>query len=269
MVQVPPPPRGLAVTGVIDDEHPVFQRPAPDQLLWRYVDLSKFVSMLKAQSVWFSRADLLGDPFEGSMSRANLEVRPALYDGRIPEASLRQIVETRRAAVRHAFISCWHESDWESAAMWRLYMRDHGIAVVTTYERMRQSFVSDHQIYIGRVRYVDYERDFIDESNALSPFMHKRRSFEHEREVRAVVSTYPLRPAQPGESGNPTGEVLDYSLPSPSGMAVSADLAALVSEIRVAPDAPEWFATAVAGVAERYGLTAPVHHSDLGGDPVY
>ena len=67
-------------------DHPVFSPPAPDELLWRYVDLSKYLSVLSGRALWFSRADLLGDPFEGSMSRANVRLRPSVYTDLPPGA---------------------------------------------------------------------------------------------------------------------------------------------------------------------------------------
>jgi hypothetical protein len=45
--------------------HKVFEQPQPDANLWRYMDLSKYVSMLATGSLWFARMDLLGDPYEG------------------------------------------------------------------------------------------------------------------------------------------------------------------------------------------------------------
>jgi hypothetical protein len=43
------------------------------------MDFTKYVSMLDSGSLFFARADLLGDPFEGSSSRANIALRPELY----------------------------------------------------------------------------------------------------------------------------------------------------------------------------------------------
>lgn len=52
-------------------EHPLFTTPDDKYPIWRYMDFTKFVSMLASSGVYFSRADLLGDPFEGSFSAAN------------------------------------------------------------------------------------------------------------------------------------------------------------------------------------------------------
>ena len=43
------------------ETHPLFVAPPGDALLWRYMDFTKFVSLLDTSSLFFSRADLLGD----------------------------------------------------------------------------------------------------------------------------------------------------------------------------------------------------------------
>jgi hypothetical protein len=252
---------------VTDVEHDVFERPPAAARLWRYVDLSKYLSLLSTQALWFSRADLLGDPFEGSMSRANVRLRPSVY-AKWPGLlkAMDQAAEVRRKELKFHFISCWHCSEWESAAMWRLYMQDHGIAIVTTYERMRAALGGEDEIYVGFVRYVDYEKDWIDEGNSFWPFMHKRQSFEHEREVRAILARWPLNLEPPGEEERP---VVDWDRPSPPGVSVPTDIPALIDEVRVTPDAPSWFVDVVKDVTGRYGLDYPVLQSELGGEPVY
>ena len=40
-------------------------RPLDDTVLWRYMDFTKFVSLLEKSALFFPRADKLGDPFEG------------------------------------------------------------------------------------------------------------------------------------------------------------------------------------------------------------
>jgi hypothetical protein len=52
------------------ETHPSFRQPADTTVpVWRYTDLSKFVWMLQKNALYFSRADLLGDPYEGQVIR--------------------------------------------------------------------------------------------------------------------------------------------------------------------------------------------------------
>src|SRR4051794_33087869 len=104
---------------VFEDEHEAFVRPSPTAKLWRYLDLAKYVSLISSATVWFSRADLLGDPFEGSMSEANGRLRPEVYaDSEIPPEAFELFAAARRESLRRTYVSCWHKGEWESAAMW-------------------------------------------------------------------------------------------------------------------------------------------------------
>jgi hypothetical protein len=73
--------------------------------------------------------------------------------------------------------------------MWRLYCRDggpegQGVALKSTLGKIEAS-VARHDLFVSPVRYRDYhEGNAFD--NELDPFMHKRRGFEHEREVRLL-----------------------------------------------------------------------------------
>ena len=142
------------------EEHPVFESPHEDAVLWRYMDFTKFVSLLDAQSLFFSRADRLGDPFEGSYSKANIALRPALYQGTILQFAWETLAPFYQAMRQFTLINCWHEANHESAAMWRLYSRDNdGIAIRTTFNALTQSFTCNDTIFIGKVNYIDYAAD--------------------------------------------------------------------------------------------------------------
>jgi hypothetical protein len=60
-----------------------------------------------------------------------------------------------------------------------------------------------------------------------------------EREVRALLTVFPRRPDATGDRS------LDYSMPTPDGTIIHADLNTLVAEVRVAPTAPDWLADVV------------------------
>jgi hypothetical protein len=51
-------------------DHPLLSPPPDDAVLWRYMDFTKFVSLLETSALFFCRPDQLGDPFEGSISPA-------------------------------------------------------------------------------------------------------------------------------------------------------------------------------------------------------
>src|SRR5690606_16567790 len=43
-----------------------YEEPLPDDMLWRYMDLSKFISMISRQDLYFAAANTFEDMFEGA-----------------------------------------------------------------------------------------------------------------------------------------------------------------------------------------------------------
>ncbi len=243
-------------------EHPVFEKPRDENAaIWRYLDFTKFVSLLDKKALFFSRADKLEDPFEGSYSKANVKMRPEVYKD-IPPNKLLTLVELYKELVSHTFISCWHLSEHESAAMWKLYLKSNdGIAIRSTFGQLKRCFSDENRnIYIGRVKYIDYENDWMPEGNALYPFVHKRRSFEHEQELRAVIQEF---------SFNSNGGINLYKPLLYDGIYIQVDLDVLLDRIYVAPTSPQWLLELVKSVTRVYGLDKEVLQSVLDDVPVY
>ena len=240
--------------------HPVFERPQNRQsMIWRYMDFTKFVSMLAHRGLYFARADLLGDPFEGSMPKMSVAARRAFAkEHNMPGNALDGIGQFLRFSRGWTFISSWHMNEVESAAMWQLYAKSgEAIAVRSTFERLDEC-VGD-TCYIGVVKYVDYDTDVIPTENLFYPYIHKRLSFAHEREVRALIQELPT-----------TEGKLDYQRPpSDEGRWVDVDLAALVSDVFVAPTAPDWLRPLVKDVCAKYGLDKEVRQSAISAQPIY
>ena len=213
------------------------------------MDFSKFVSVLDRSSLFFCNATKLSDPFEGTWSQANLEIG---VQKNLPEdPDIRRAVLQGSERLRGQYsVNCWHLSEFESDAMWGLYAtRDAGIAIQTNFESLRESFKSDHTVYIGQVKYIDYHADPMDSSHILRALLHKRHHFEHEREVRAIVE----EPAQPSEQ-----QTECYC---------EVDLSMLIKRVVVSPLAPPWLSELVISVAARYNLAAPVIASKLAERP--
>jgi len=244
-------------------EHPVFKAPEdPDVKIWRYLSLPKFISMIHSESIFFARADKFEDKFEGSYSHANVELRPQIYKDKIPESAMSQLSEFSKHMLRYTIINCWHINENESAAMWKLYCSNNeGIAVQSTFNRLITSFDDDpdESIFVGKVQYIDYNTEWLPEGNALYPFVHKRKSFEHERELRAVIQELPMSNGHIDFSK----ELFDY------GKNLHVNLDNLIENIYVAPNSRRWFIEAVQVTVERFNLQKEILVSDLSNDPVY
>ncbi len=230
-------------------------------MLWRYMDFTRFVSLLDLGALHFARSDLLGDPFEGSRSVINKVVRTTTpYGDQLSPDVWRQFDQFTKEFRLSTYINCWHQSQRESAAMWRLYAREHdGVAISTTSADLVASLNCEDDIYIGAVNYVDYQATFIPENNTLAPYVYKRKEFEHEREVRALSNLIDDN----GASDTPGRKI------AANGVYYSVDLHTLVKTIRVAPYADPWFLDLVRSITARYELPAVVESSTLAAEPTW
>lgn len=232
-------------------DHPQFRPPPADAVLWRYMDFTKFVSLLETSALYFCRPDLLGDPFEGSISPAT----PPLVAGEFEAGSqITQHTVDVRQVTRLARVNCWHMGEFESEAMWRLYTRERDeVAIKTVFARFREALVGEEDVNVSRVWYRDYRTDSIPFGNAMFPLFHKRISFQHEQEVRAL---YMVNSEDDG-SDDAIGGYFQVDLPK------------LVEEVVVAPFAENWFAGLVRSLAQRYGIGNQVRPSTLSDDPTF
>jgi hypothetical protein len=249
-----------------ESNHPVFSPPAdPNVKIWRYMDLSKYVSLLENAALFFPRVDSMDDPYEGATSHANKCMRSAVYNGSIPPS----VFAARTAHLlwerQWTFINCWHMNEHESDAMWRLYARTtDAVAIQSTYARLHKVLPCGTQL--GIVKYIDYNTDWMPEGNSFYPFMHKRKSFEHERELRALIQDTPLKPDPNGSAAS----VFDYDHANQgAGRMVSVRLQELVETIYIAPTAQTWFRDIVKGVTAKYQIDLPVEQSALDQSPEF
>lgn len=248
-------------------EHPVFEVPDnPNCKIWRCTDFTKFVGMLQNQALFFSRVDKLGDPFEGSYSKENVRLRPQIYKEMLEKVKvkssanpLEQWAKFTKLIPRWTYINCWHINEYESAAMWKLYSSSkEAIAIQSTYQKLFDC-LPEKNFFVGKVKYIDYDKEWMPEGNSFYPFVHKRKSFEHEHELRAVHQSLPQKDGK---------IVLD--LPNEKfGISVSVNLNQLIENVFVAPETAEWFNHLVVGVLEQYALDFEVKQSRLDESPVY
>lgn len=245
--------------------------PEPSSKLWRYMDFTKYMSLLSSRGLYFTRADCFEDNFEGAKGlkknkakwdlfyleffRSAIKSLPGKYNCKLSDSEideqahklLRDMEESGETDKRRTFVSCWHESEHESEAMWRLYSSflANAIVVRTSYQSLYMSLGCDPSIKIGRIEYIDMKNDYADINDA---FWKKRKSFEHEREVRALL--------------------LDDECQD-RGKLVPCNLEVLIEEVSVSPKAPPWFIHLLNSVNDKYGIAVKVSPSELTEDPFF
>jgi len=225
--------------------------------IWRYVAFWKFHDLIDKGALYFSRPDQFPDPWEGHFTRADVRAWPDRYP-HIP-------MDMQAAHIRKVVgLCCWHINEFESEALWRLYLPDsEGVAIQSTVQGLVGSFDDNpnQHVSLGLVRYVDYENFKINWINELLPLFYKRREFEHERELRAIVG---LR--RTDENG-----VLHWiRRPLDGGLHVTVALSTLLQKVVLAPGASASLQEKVLGIMEGVGMDpGRVTRSRLEGEPDY
>ena len=259
----------------VEVTHPSFPQPENrDAKIWRYMDLSKFASMLLAGALFFPRATKLGDPFEGSNSkmveawrnsvRANRSATPEEdFFGGLSLQQVNEMFESEQRFLKESvptfFVNCWHQNEYESAAMWKLYAKsDEAVCVQSTYRKLLR--VLPKCVDTGLVTYRDYDQDGIDPGNVFNFIMSKRKSFEHEKEIRAV--------AWEKLSGELGGDEIRGAM-NEFGLSIQVDMLELVENVFVSPTSPAWFKEVVQGLSRKLGLKLNVQQSKISEVPIF
>jgi hypothetical protein len=196
-------------------------------------------------ALFFARADMLNDSFEGSIPKQNPK-----YEN--------DMSQMRFWLTQCTFMNCWHLRPEESVAMWKLYSKsEYGVAIKSTYKKLINSLPSYRPpILVGMVTYIDYDTDKISDENTFLPFMHKRKAFEHEHEVRAVIQDLAAM------------TLIGRRVPA-AGTLIEIDLPTLIEEVYIGPASPSWFAKLVERLCTKYDIGVSVVHSRLDEKPIY
>jgi hypothetical protein len=164
--------------------------------------------------------------------------------------------------------------------MWRLYLKSgEGIAVQSTFKHLADAFTGDsREMYIGQVEYIDYATDSIGSHFDMffTYLLHKRRSFEHERELRALAIIPPTPFSYPRSLTEEEQRRLIESVPNiyeheellESGIYIPINLETLIERVYVPPKAEDWFRKLVETVMKKYGLEKEAVISDLDRGPL-
>lgn len=242
----------------IDTKNPRFPAPAPDTALWRYSNLPKLLSLLTSKKLYLPSLRSLQreDPFEGyPLIRARRLARQLSQDSDFADRFFHQLYPTQPTVTDSAFrrqfisllngkafelhdtcfVSCWHGRQHESAALWRLYSQEYGVAIRSSVKKLAENILAKGNAILGSVRYTDYESGDIDLTNALVPVFTKQISYEHEHEVRLLVE-------------------LNNTDKTKSGILLDCEPQLLIEEIVVSPYAEQWIANIISDVTFRLGF---------------
>ena len=238
-----------------------------DAKVWRYLDFPKFIALLESKSLFFCRADLFLDNYEGSFTKSSIKFREDTWRENmpgIPEEAFKHFTEVHSFQLqeerKNFYINCWHMNEHESAAMWELYgTRGQSIAIQSTYRTLRALMpVKQSQsgrpyeghVDIGLVQYLDYGKDPMPQLYSFDPFLRKRKSYAHENEVRLFYQS----PTKSGSIEKNSSGQYEFKpkdgevVVSQAGIDIEVNLERLIHKIYVSPDSPGWFRDLVISV---------------------
>jgi hypothetical protein len=174
-----------------------------------------------------------------------------------------------------AYVNCWHMNPGESAAMWGLYLKsDEGIAVQSTVRRLMGSLsATSDEIVIGSVIYYGQGRAPA-LMRAIDLLFRKRKSFEHEHELRAIIPAFRELEESLQSATEPIRKdafiyraELKRQVQLLDGKAIAIDQDVLVENVFVAPGAPDWLVRNVQFLLDKFGLDRKATRSQLD-DPI-
>ena len=224
-------------------------------ILWRYMDLAKFVSMLEKKAIWLARADTFGDKHEGRFPDEMLEYINKAYEtfDDNDNSPIKDASDFQDYLVKNTFISCWHQNLEENMVMWEIYCQDkNAVAIQTTVDNIIQhinsSNLTGHSLIMKNVEYKNAD-EIPGVLSYEDCFFRKRRHFSFEKEVRISFDTYSrVKP----KKDTPYG----YELP--------VFLNDMIQKVVIHPDSPKWFQEVINSIIIKYDLHVSVENGVFG-----
>ena len=214
----------------------------PATVIWKYLDLSKFVDLLLYKKLFMSRSDKFEDQFEGTFSEPTFEEIRKLS---VNNPGFLDYYKTHREKV---VVSSWHVNEYESYAMWQIFtQKNEGLAIQSTLGRLEKALAPESQFeqFIGEVNYIDYKKEYIPFDNTFFPFLFKRKSFQYEREIRII------------------SDLSGHNMTIGNGVKIDVELHHLIEKIYIHPKSENWYKNLVIELVKRLGFDFSIEKSDM------
>jgi len=257
------------------------------QKLWRYMTLDRLINLLDTKKLFFTPVKFYAssDPFEGLLPKAALDAIAGVINdtqgmllenidkakshalshsplsdelkaqAAIEFAKIRADAESHAARMEKVYfnlmscivVNCWHQNDFESEAMWKLYSDSHkGIAIQTTAESLVESVIDSRAsaIFFSEIKYIDYDSPKLKKEDCIvngniGPLL-KRTAFEHENEARLYFT--PKKKYISLDEAKPIPELIDV------------DINKLIHKVFISPYASEPFPSSVKCILNMFGI---------------
>lgn len=230
---------------------------------------SRFRWLVESSRLYMPRVEQLAslDPLEGTVPDAQAAWWRDMIEIASPERatalekSRDEIAKFVTYSRSSWCVSCWHMSQDENYAFWRIYSREQyactdcgatlvgppeGVAIVTNFAKLEAALPAYAEV--GLVNYAGF--DVGSGFNMFDYIMWKRPYYAYEAEVRAVVSSW-FSPA-PG----PAEQHFNANIVNGS-FAPKINLTDLITEVVVHPEGTETFLNEIVELCAQHGLPTP------------
>lgn len=168
---------------------------APSSKLWRYTNFDKFEDLIKRGDLYYSRLDKFSDNLEGVSSYTS--IKRIIEDPMIEEGDKHKSIELYMKRMesnkKNAYVSCWHINETINYKMWDIYGGGsvESVAILTTKK------VFDNEVKKSRFPVLNepvqyFEEPYFNQYAYWFPTFFKRKSFEHENELRSIIFIYEM-----------------------------------------------------------------------------
>lgn len=217
----------------------------PNTIIWKYMDLSKFLDVLISGKMFMSRSDKFEDQYEGTFSEPTFEEIKKISENNP------KFLDYYKSHRENVVISSWHTNEYESFAMWQVFTKNNeGLAIQSTIGRLKEALALERNFeqYIGEVNYIDYKKEHIPFDDVFFPFLFKRKSFQYENEIRVI------------------SDVTSQNLTINDGLKISIDINQMIEKIYIHPKSENWYKKLVIEVVSKLGFDFTIEKSDLESD---
>jgi len=233
------------------------------QKIIRYMSLPKFVSFLK-DGLFVPKSTSFVDKWEGMIQLSKIKQEK--------QENYKEFCNIVRPWI---YVSCWHKSEYESYAMWKIYGGfTEAVAIETTTNKLKDAYLKSHPstlAYLDEVRYInpDIENEVSlpsgivkinKKSNQIKGHLYfpilllqflKHIGYVFEKEVRLVCLD---KGFDKDKKNKKQGIIIDHS-----------SVMDFLESVLIFPESPPWFKNIVSDLLKKYGYDIPIKESTLSG----
>lgn len=218
-----------------------------EDIVRRYMDLPKYLDLLRSKTLYLRRADGFSDRFEGALTPL---FRKSLNESHAKGENEHDADYFYRRSRTGSFVSCWSLGADDNMALWQLYGGvSNSVAIMSTLDKIIDMALGwQTTVLIDKVQYIDHFKSPNMIIGRYTDFLkYKHEAYKYEEEVRIIV------PKQDdGWERNPMGLRMSVS-----------DIKSLIQSVIVAPESGTWFYELVKDISRKYNISVPIIRSKL------